>query len=194
VIVAALPFQVNPIIWRTALFEGVTAFEMVKRGKKKYRDVAMKSLKKIKGWVDKGNPNCVHIWYLLQAERASCDGAVDAARKLYDKSIANAARNGFRSDRALANERCACMYQQMGDAFWSNEYFHQAFDGYVEFEAHAKVDQLQKNISFLRPSVDFSAMVEEQHTHRDKRNHMPPTDLPCTVTVLTEPTEFNSTL
>jgi hypothetical protein len=192
-VVPLASIQVNPIIWRTALFEGVAAFEMVKRGSMKYRAVAMKSLKKTKAWVEQGNPNCVHILYFLQAEKASCDGTFDEARKLYDKSITSAARNGFRSDRALANERCAHMFQQLDDAFWTQEYFHRAYDEYVEFEAHAKVDQLQKSISFLRPSVDFSALLEEQPTSGDKGNLSPPTDLPCTVTVLMEPSEYKST-
>jgi hypothetical protein len=176
--------QAFPIIWRTALFEGVTAFEMVKRGNKKYRSIGSKSLKKTQGWVDKGNPNCVHILYFLKAERASCDGAVDEARTLYEKSIAIAARNGFRSDRALANERCAHMYQQLDDEFWSSEYLHRAYDDYVEFEAHAKVDQLRKVISSLRPSASF-AIVEELPTIHDTGHLLPFTDVPRTVTVLT---------
>jgi hypothetical protein len=158
---------------------------MVKRGNKKYRIVAMKSLQKVKSWVDKGNPNCVHILYFLEAEKASCEGAVDKARKFYDKSIASAARNGFRSDRALANERCAHMYQQIDDEFWSNEYFHRAYDEYLEFEAHAKADQLRKIISSLRPSVSISAIVEEAPTLPDKKAPFPITDVPHSVTVLT---------
>jgi hypothetical protein len=176
--------EANPMIWRTALFEGITAFEMVKRGRKKYRTVAMKSISKTKQWVKKGNPNCVHILYFLEAERESCDGAFDEARKLYDKSIKSAARNGFRSDRALANERCAHMLQQTDDEFWSNEYFHSACDEYIEFEAHAKVYQLQKNVSFLRPSVDFSGIVLGQPTSEELQNQVSLTDLPSTVPVL----------
>jgi hypothetical protein len=181
---------------------------MVRRGHcKKYRSVAAKSLKRMKGWVDQGNPNCVHILYLLQAEKASCNGAFDEARMLYDKSIATAGRNGFRSDRALANERCASMFQQCHDDFWSTEYFHKAYDLYVEFEAHAKAEQMQKDYSFLRPSMDLSTMANDEQPsatpskpeeHTSDTDDLPSTDelpsmddLPDTVTVHPDPAEVN---
>lgn len=148
----------NPIIWRTALFEGVTAFEMVQRGNKKYKGVALKSVKKMKGWVDQGNLNCVHLLHFLQAEQFRMDGSIREARIQFDKSIAAAARTGFRSDRALASERCACMYQHMSDEFWANDYFQKAYDAYLEFEAYAKVDQLLIEHPSLRPSMDLSIL------------------------------------
>ncbi|KAG7363761.1 multi-sensor signal transduction multi-kinase [Nitzschia inconspicua] len=158
----------NPIIWRTALFEGITAFEMAQQGNKKHRAVGTKSLKKVKGWVDQGNPNCVHILYLLQAEKFHCDGSIEEARTHFDKSIVTAARNGFLSDRALANERCARMYQRMKDDYWAKEYFHRSYEIYVELEARVKVEQLQKVHPSLRPSEDHSIATEQSRKNPDK--------------------------
>ncbi|KAG7363763.1 multi-sensor signal transduction multi-kinase [Nitzschia inconspicua] len=179
----------NPIIWRTALFEGITAFEMAQQGNKKYRAVGTKSLKKVKGWVDQGNPNCVHILYLLQAEKFHCDGSIEEARSHYDKSILIAARNGFLSDRALANERCGRMYQRTKDEYWTTEYFHRAYDIYVELEARVKVEQLQKVHKSFRPSEGFSLSTEQSKITRDKffNRTFGSGDLPSTVfTVDTE--------
>ena len=59
----------NPIIWRTALFEGVVAFELLCRGIKKYKLVETKEIRNIKKFLSNENHNYVNILYLLQAEK-----------------------------------------------------------------------------------------------------------------------------
>ncbi len=132
----------NPIIWRNGLFEGITAFELVRRGKKKWKSTAVKALSKTQKWVEAGNVNCVHILYLLQAEKAAMENNFDEARQLFDKAIVTSARNGFRGDRALATERCAIMYDILGDDFWFNDYHEKAKEAYQEMEAFGKVEQM----------------------------------------------------
>lgn len=135
----------NPIIWRNALFEGVAAFELYRRGKKKWKANALKALFKTQKWVDGGNVNCVHILYLLQAEKAaSMEKNTDGARQLFDKAIVTAARNGFRNDRALATERCAAMYESESDQTWFEEYFSRAMEAYREIGAIGKVEHMKR--------------------------------------------------
>jgi len=144
----------SPIIWRNALFEGIAAFELYRRGrsKRKWRRTALQALKKTQKWVDAGNVNCVHILYLLKAEKAAImDGDnLEQARQLYDKAIVTAARNGFRNDRALATERCADMYawrisggeDKTEYEYWYKEYLERARVCYEEIEAFGKVEDL----------------------------------------------------
>ena len=134
----------NPIIWRNALFEGVAAFELYRRGKKRWKSIALKALSKTQKWVDGGNVNCVHILYLLQAEKAAMEKSTDAARQLFDKAIVTAARNGFRNDRALATERCAAMYESENDETWFGDYFAKATNAYHEIGAFGKVDHMKR--------------------------------------------------
>lgn len=134
----------NPIIWRNALFEGIAAFELCRRGEKKWKSIALKALSKTQKWVDGGNVNCVHILYLLQAEKAAMEKNMDAARQLFDKAIVTAARNGFRNDRALATERCAAMHESAKDEIWFEDYFVKAIEAYQEIGAVGKVDHMTK--------------------------------------------------
>jgi predicted ATPase len=148
----------NPIIWRTALFEGITAFEMVRRGKRKWKGTAMKAVTKVQKWVQAGNVNCVHILFFLQAEKAALENNIEEAQKLYDKAIATSARNGFQNDRALASERCGGMFGHAGDEDWANDYFKKAHEAYSEMEAFGKIDQMNMQRPALRPSVDIGAL------------------------------------
>lgn len=141
----------NPIIWRTALFEGVTAFELVRQKRNKWKSTALKAVSKVQKWVDAGNVNCVHILYLLQAEQAAMQRKRKKARGLFDKAIVTAARNGFRNDRALASERCAEWHRFAGNDDIANDYLHQAFECYTEMEAFGKLDEMATRYPSLRP-------------------------------------------
>jgi predicted ATPase len=132
----------NPIIWRTALFEGVAAFELVRRRKRQWKRTALQAIAKVRKWVDEGNLNCVHILYLLQAEKAAMEKNTEIARTLFDKAIVTAARNGYRNDRALASERCAAMYTALGDDFWAKDYLEKAREAYEELEAYGKLQRM----------------------------------------------------
>jgi predicted ATPase len=140
----------NPIIWRTALFEGIAAFEMVRRGKRKWKGTALKAITKIQKWVQAGNVNCVHILFFLQAEKAALGkDNIEEARTLYDNAIATAARSGFRNDTALAYERCGGMFDRAGDEDRAIDYYIKAHELYSELEAFGKIDQMNRQ----RPSL-----------------------------------------
>lgn len=151
----------NPIIWRTALFEGVVAFEFLRRGSKKYKSVGRRALGNVQKYVSKGNLNCVHILYLLQAEKEAACGKVVQARGLYDKSIVAAARSGFVNDVALANERCAEMMLLDNDEYWAKSYFERAHEAYAEIEAYGKVDHMVESNKLLRPKINLDAMKQD---------------------------------
>jgi predicted ATPase len=145
----------NPIVWRTALFEGVAAFELTRRKQKKWKSTALRALAKVTKWVDEGNVNCVHILLLLQAEKAAMDKKYDDARTLFNKAIATAARHGYRNDRALASERCADMHVHIGDADWASDYSQKAYKAYEEMEAFGKLDHMTKDHATLGLALDL---------------------------------------
>jgi predicted ATPase len=151
----------NPIVWRTALFEGVAAFELIRRKQNKWKRTALQALSKVKKWVDGGNVNCVHILFLLQAEKATMDKNYDDARALFNKAIATAARNGYRNDRALASERCADMYVHIRDADWAQYYSQKAYEAYEEMEAFGKLDHMTKDHATLRLDLDLGEVENE---------------------------------
>ena len=141
----------NPIIWRTALFEGVAAFELARRKHRSWKKTALRSLSKVKKWVDAGNVNCVHILYLLRAEQAALKNNSEEARKFFDLAIVTAARNGFRNDKAFASERCADWYAFTGDdETIAKEYLQMAYNGYQEMEAFGKLDEMASRSPTLR--------------------------------------------
>ena len=141
----------NPIIWRTALFEGVAAFELVRQNRTTWKRTALKALSKIQKWVDTGNVNCVHILYLLQAEHAAMKKKTQKARQLFDLAIVTAARNGFRNDKALACERCADWYRFTGDDDTvAKDYLQMAFNYYEEMNAFGKLDEMATRSPSLR--------------------------------------------
>ena len=155
----------NPIIWRTALFDGITAFELVRiQGRSsRWRNTGLKSISKVQKWIDVGNVNCVHILHLLQAEKSAImDENIDEARSLYEKAIVTSARNGFRSDRALANERCGDMYQQLGDQYWAEHFYRKAYEAYEQIQAFGKLDHMVKDCQFLRPPLDMEVVVGQE--------------------------------
>lgn len=152
----------NPIIWRTALFEGIVAFEMLRRGTTKWKSVGLKALANVKKFVRNGNVNCVHIFHFLQAEQESARGNVDQGRSLYNKAIVVAARNGFINDKALASERCGEMLDRVNDDFWAKDYFEKAHQAYTQLEAFGKIDHMQKTNKRLQPQMDLDRLKKEQ--------------------------------
>ena len=59
-----------------------------KTGKRKYKKHANSLRKKIKGWIDKGNPNAHHYYKLLSAEHAILKKDYLQVEKLYCKAVA----------------------------------------------------------------------------------------------------------
>lgn len=149
----------NPIIWRNALFEGVAAFELVRRGRRKWKETAVHALSRVKTWVDAGNLNCVHILHLLQAEKVAMDRDGAQSRILFDKAIASAGRHGFRMDQALANERCADMCSLiLQDKVWTNHYRKKAIEAYTEVEAFGKVASMTNQPISGDSSIDIAVI------------------------------------
>jgi predicted ATPase len=138
------------VVWRCALFEGLTVFALARKtGNRKWQRRGLYVMKRVKKWASKGNLNCVHILYLLEAEQTSLlEGHEEEIRKKYDQAISVAGRNGFSNDKALSNERAGEYFVSVGGAsasFWARHYMKSAYQLYTDWEAWGKAGQLKEN-------------------------------------------------
>ena len=81
----------------------------------KWRRRAYKSVKRVRGWAKKKNPNIEHSLHLLEAELASSKGKKRKAILHYRDAI-DTAEDGFRKpDQALSNELASLYFDSIGD-------------------------------------------------------------------------------
>ncbi|MEH1924523.1 trifunctional serine/threonine-protein kinase/ATP-binding protein/sensor histidine kinase [Nostoc sp.] len=99
---------------------------------------------KIKHWADHAPCNFQHKYELVAAEIARVQGQVLEAMNLYDCAIANAAENGYIQEESLANERAALFYLELGKTKIAKTYMTEAYYGYIQWGAIAKVTDLEK--------------------------------------------------
>ena len=81
-----------------------------RNGRAKYRRFGAKFAKRLKSWMEKGNPNCVAYDALLDAEKSSIRGQIAQAHKHYEAAALLAGRRGLIHVQALSNELNAYSY------------------------------------------------------------------------------------
>jgi hypothetical protein len=113
----------------------------------KYKNMGIRNASIVHSWAKKGNPNCVHMDALLDAERAHLSSKTNKAIENYESAIDLANRLGFVHEQALASERYADMLFSIG---WNDEGLSRLQDAirwYGEWGAMAKVNQLETKLS-----------------------------------------------
>lgn len=98
---------------------------------------------KMQGWATLAPANHQHRWELVEAERWAVLGDRIAAVEYYDRAIATAKACGYMQDEALANELAGKFYLKFGKARLAQDYFLEAYYGYLRWGAKAKVAQLE---------------------------------------------------
>ena len=126
---------------------GLSCFEMAqngsdKKGRGKFKKLAMKAHGTILGWMSKGNPNVKHYAALLDAEKDVLNGKQLSAEKNYQSAIAMAARGGFIHDAAIANERYGQYLVSTDDENGAKFHINKSIGYYKEWGASKKVDLL----------------------------------------------------
>ena len=131
--------------------KGISLFAMARKTRKrKYTNLAKKSLASIKDWAEKGNPNVKHCESLLEAELAALNGRKHVAKKHYEVAAILAGRGGFVRDAALANERYGeFLLEDMCDREDAAFRFQEAIKLYLEWEARAKAELLSAKYGYL---------------------------------------------
>lgn len=101
--------------------------------------------RKLQKWARRHGPaNCLHKFYLVQAERQRVLGRDALAMKRYDQAIALAGKHGYVQEEALANELAAEFYRARGNAPIAKAYMREACACYARWGALAKVRQLER--------------------------------------------------
>jgi len=118
---------------------------MIARWKWKKRGIRV--MKIIRGWVELGNPNVIHILHLLEAELAILNRYDRLAEDSFQLAINTASANGFLHDLALSHELVSSYLTNRGDRSQGAYHMEQAIRYYSEWGATAKVDQLKKRLA-----------------------------------------------
>jgi predicted ATPase/signal transduction histidine kinase len=100
-------------------------------------------------WAARAPMNFRHQHTLIEAERARRRGDCVAAMAAYDDAIQGAHDLGRLRDEALACERAASFYAELGRQRFARMYIAEACDAYRRWGAHAKVRQLESRHSWL---------------------------------------------
>lgn len=99
--------------------------------------------KKMELWAHHAPMNCLHKFYLVEAERARVLGNESEAREYYDRAIDLAREQGYVNEEALANELAAKFYLARGQARLAQHYLRDAHYAYVRWGALAKVKDVE---------------------------------------------------
>ncbi|WP_428262916.1 AAA family ATPase [Haliangium sp.] len=95
-------------------------------------------------WAKRAPENFAHKHALVEAERARVRGDGLAAMALYDDAIAGARTYGFLHEEALACERAASFYAELGRHQISTMYLTDAHRAYRRWGATAKVQHIEE--------------------------------------------------
>ncbi|BAZ30883.1 multi-sensor signal transduction multi-kinase [Cylindrospermum sp. NIES-4074] len=99
---------------------------------------------KMRSWANYAPMNFLHKYYLVEAEQHRVRGERIAAMDYYDQAIALAKENKYLQEEALSNELAAKFYLAWGKEKIAQTYLIDAYCGYTNWGAKAKVDDLEK--------------------------------------------------
>ncbi|MEB3342493.1 ATP-binding protein, partial [Okeania sp.] len=108
---------------------------------------------KMKFWAQHAPTNYSHKYYLIEAEKQRILGNKIAAIEAYEQAIALATENQYIQEAALANELCAKFYLDWGKTKIAQTYMIEAYYGYNNWGALAKVRDLEKRYPQLLTTV-----------------------------------------
>jgi diguanylate cyclase (GGDEF)-like protein len=101
----------------------------------------------LKVWANHAPSNHQHRYLLVAAEQARVRGQLWQAATGYDAAVAVALEHGYRQEAALVNEVAARFYLEQGRERLAQSYLLAAYQGYAQWGAKAKTDDLQQRYS-----------------------------------------------
>ncbi|MCT7983686.1 trifunctional serine/threonine-protein kinase/ATP-binding protein/sensor histidine kinase [Laspinema sp. A4] len=114
----------------------------------------------IEEWAQYAPQNYHHKLCLIEAEKYRILGQKSEAINLYDQAIAGAKQNLYLQEEALANELAAQFYLDWGKEKIAAGYIQEAYYGYVQWRAKAKVTDLEQRYpQLLSPILEPPPMT-----------------------------------
>lgn len=99
---------------------------------------------KMKIWAKHAPMNCLHKFYLVEAEHSRVTEKYQDAREYYDQAISLAHENGYLNEEALAHELAGRFYLIRSQNHLARHYFQDAYYTYQQWGAKAKVKDLEE--------------------------------------------------
>jgi len=133
-------------------FDGLAACALARESNKssrKHKKAIKVAIKKMKCWATNSPSNCKHKLLLLKAEYCAVRGKESSACKAYDAALDAANKSGMMQDEALAYERAAVFFRELGDEAKASRYLAIAHQLYLDWGADAKSSQLQTEYSTI---------------------------------------------
>jgi hypothetical protein len=93
--------------------------------------------------------NCLGKLYFLQAELAAVQGKYQHARCMYASAVGVLSEVNDKMMHAIACERSGLFLSSLGDEAASRRYFRKAYEGYIDWGATAKAEQLKKDMPLI---------------------------------------------
>ncbi len=118
----------------------------------------------LKRWARICPQNFRHKHLLVSAETARLKGHERQAMNAYDQAVSAARENGYIQDAALADERAALFYLNIGLERLAAPLMNEARNSYLRWGARAKARQLEQRYPYLmKESVLRESVAEEDH-------------------------------
>ncbi|WP_421658992.1 trifunctional serine/threonine-protein kinase/ATP-binding protein/sensor histidine kinase [Leptothermofonsia sp. ETS-13] len=120
---------------------------------------------RLKHWAHHAPMNYLHKFFLVEAERYRVLGQTTEAIEYYDRAIAEADKNGYLNDRALAYELAAKFYLAWGKEKIAQVYLADAYYSYARWGAVAKINDLENQY----PQLLNSILSQEKFAYQTER-------------------------
>ena len=127
--------------------------------KRAFRKDAMAIHRRIKNWIEKGNPNVAHLDAFLDGQMSAAAGKKFAAIKSFQVAIVIAARGGLIMDAAMFSECFGEYLLEVDDRDEAVFRLREAIKYYREFGAFRKVSLLEEKHANLWPKPEFVTTV-----------------------------------
>jgi len=130
-------FQFISALSQLAILSGVSILQHPHKLKKVRR-----TIKNFRRWAKHCPENHQHHLSLLQAETYRASKQYSRAMNFYDEAISQASENNFHLIAAMANEMAGRCYLEWGRENIARTYLTEAWTGYEQLKANAKLQQL----------------------------------------------------
>jgi hypothetical protein len=129
-----------------AFYDAMTCLAIARNSpNRRLISIARRQLKKLQVFSTHNKSDGLHVVHLIEAEFAVLVGNRESAMPQYYKAISIAQEEKFLHVQALACERAALTLEEF-EPFDSRTYLDRAIQTYKEWGAHAKADQLRRQI------------------------------------------------
>ena len=110
-------------------------------------------------WSEQCSENFEHLRLMMEAEQASTQGNMAQALTLFEQAISDARENKFIRDEAMANEMAARLLLRNRLSKAAEGYLQASRYLYYRWGATRKVEEMDKNYSFLSEMASGSAVA-----------------------------------